>query len=80
MSSTHNVPYYFNVETKASTWDPPLPEGEIAKLRGVEHLKKPAQIRASHLLIKHKDSRRPSSWKEVRDILNLFIDLSGMRS
>lgn len=23
------------------------------------------QVRASHLLIKHKDSRRPSSWKEV---------------
>lgn len=24
----------------------------------------PAQIRASHLLVKHKDVRRPSSWKE----------------
>jgi NIMA-interacting peptidyl-prolyl cis-trans isomerase 1 len=23
------------------------------------------KIRASHLLIKHKDSRRPSSWREV---------------
>ena len=24
------------------------------------------KIRASHLLVKHKDSRRPSSWREVR--------------
>jgi NIMA-interacting peptidyl-prolyl cis-trans isomerase 1 len=23
------------------------------------------KIRASHLLVKHKDSRRPSSWREV---------------
>mmetsp|Transcript_28504 Transcript_28504/g.62740 ORF Transcript_28504/g.62740 Transcript_28504/m.62740 type:complete len:113 (+) Transcript_28504:268-606(+) len=23
-----------------------------------------SQVRASHLLVKHKDSRRPSSWKE----------------
>lgn len=25
-----------------------------------------AKVRASHLLVKHRDSRRPSSWKEVR--------------
>ena len=25
----------------------------------------PAQVRASHLLVKHRDSRRPSSWKEA---------------
>jgi len=25
---------------------------------------RPASVRASHLLVKHKDSRRPSSWKE----------------
>jgi NIMA-interacting peptidyl-prolyl cis-trans isomerase 1 len=24
------------------------------------------KIRAGHLLVKHKDSRRPSSWREVR--------------
>jgi len=23
------------------------------------------KIRASHLLVKHRDSRRPSSWREV---------------
>lgn len=26
----------------------------------------PAQVRASHLLVKHAGSRRPSSWKEER--------------
>ena len=34
-----------------------------------EHLggsDRPAQVRASHLLVKHSGSRRPSSWKEVR--------------
>ena len=25
----------------------------------------PAQVRASHLLVKHRDSRRPSSWREA---------------
>lgn len=70
MSLTHKVPYYFNNETNSSTWDPPLPDDEIRKLPGAQHLKQQQsnQIRASHLLIKHKDSRRPSSWKEVRDI------------
>lgn len=24
----------------------------------------PSEVRASHLLVKHKNSRRPSSWKE----------------
>ncbi|THH10394.1 hypothetical protein EW145_g1362 [Phellinidium pouzarii] len=39
---------------------------EIQKFPGAELLsgKKPAQVRASHLLVKHKGSRRPSSWKE----------------
>lgn len=68
MSSTHKVPYYFNVNTNSSTWDPPLPKDEIRKLPGAHYLEQPTQIRASHLLIKHKESRRPSSWKEVRDI------------
>lgn len=68
MSSTHKVPYYFNVDTSSSTWDPPLPKDELRNLPGAHYLDQPGQIRASHLLIKHKDSRRPSSWKEVRGI------------
>ena len=29
----------------------------------------PTHVRASHLLVKHRDSRRPSSWREVRLML-----------
>ena len=67
MSNSKGVPYYFNSETKQSTWDPPpdLTKEEIETLPGAEHLKSKEKIRASHLLVKHKDSRRPSSWKEV---------------
>ncbi|KAG6332418.1 hypothetical protein ID866_6669 [Astraeus odoratus] len=67
MSSSMGIPYYFNSETKQSTWDPPkdLTPEEINALPGAkEYLNKPNAIRASHLLVKHKDSRRPSSWKE----------------
>jgi len=42
-------PYYFNVTTGVSQWDKP----NSAK-----------KVKASHILVKHKESRRPSSWKE----------------
>jgi len=62
------IPYYYNTDTGASTWEPPenLTDEQIKKLPGAEHLKPPSgQIRASHILVKHKDSRRPASWKEA---------------
>ena len=70
MSNTKKRPYFFNSETKQSSWDAPneLTEKEIYQLPGAEHLKGDShegQVRASHLLIKHSGSRRPSSWKEV---------------
>ena len=72
MSSTKKLPYFFNRETMQSTWDAPreLSATEINQLPGAEHLKgvkssHEDQVRASHLLIKHSGSRRPSSWKEV---------------
>lgn len=44
--------YYLNIYTKESQWDvPDKPAG-------------PEQVQCSHLLVKHKDSRRPSSWRE----------------
>ena len=65
------MPYYYNPETKESAWDAPpgLTPEKIAALPGAkEYLSgdRPAQVRASHLLVKHAGSRRPSSWKEVR--------------
>jgi NIMA-interacting peptidyl-prolyl cis-trans isomerase 1 len=50
-SRTYNKDYYFNTVSKESRWDPPT--SEVAE-----------RVRASHLLVKSKDSRRPSSWRE----------------
>nr|QGQ62234.1 peptidyl-prolyl cis-trans isomerase [Demodex brevis] len=47
--------YYLNVYTKESQWDRPTNEASS---------KDNEKIRCSHLLVKHKDSRRPSSWRE----------------
>ncbi|KAF8844116.1 rotamase-domain-containing protein [Paxillus ammoniavirescens] len=69
LSNTKSIPYFFNVETKQSTWEPPseLTDEQVKTLPGAkEYWGKPNQIRASHLLVKHKESRRPSSWKEDR--------------
>lgn len=68
LSSSRGVAYYYNMDTKESVWDPPadLTPEQIKALPGAHYLNRPSQVRASHLLIKHKDSRRPSSWKEVR--------------
>ncbi|CAO3600175.1 unnamed protein product [Absidia cylindrospora] len=50
-SRTYNKDYYFNPVTKESRWDvPPKQDNE--------------RVRASHLLVKHAESRRPSSWRE----------------
>ena len=80
MSSSKGVAYFYNPATHESTWDPPagLSDEQINALPGAsKYLGKtgsagggqaipPGQVRASHLLVKHRDSRRPSSWKEVR--------------
>jgi len=52
VSKSSGKTYYLNVHTKQSQWDMPT-EPAVAG----------AQVRCSHLLIKHKDSRRPASWK-----------------
>ncbi|KAG6872771.1 hypothetical protein C0995_006810 [Termitomyces sp. Mi166 len=78
MSNSKGVPYFFNSTTRQSSWEPPkeLTPEQLSRLPGAEQLKgggaakaegggKPGQVRASHLLVKHRDSRRPSSWKEA---------------
>ncbi|EGD82003.1 peptidylprolyl cis/trans isomerase [Salpingoeca rosetta] len=52
MSRSRGVKYYFNVKTKESRWERPEPEQEKKT------------VTASHILCKHRDSRRPSSWRE----------------
>jgi len=79
MSNSKNLPYYFNPETKESRWEPP--EGAdttklkdyMARTHSSSGINRAAatngsdgKIRAAHLLIKHRDSRRPSSWREAK--------------
>jgi len=77
-SNTKNLPYYFHPETKDSRWEPPAgtdPE-KLKEFMAANHSSKgvaPAnftqtgdKIRAAHLLVKHRDSRRPASWREPK--------------
>ncbi|EDV27565.1 Peptidyl-prolyl cis-trans isomerase pin1 [Trichoplax sp. H2] len=43
--------YYYNTLTNQSQWEPPTDASED-------------KVRASHLLVKHNESRRPSSWRQ----------------
>ncbi|KAI0297621.1 rotamase-domain-containing protein [Multifurca ochricompacta] len=65
LSSSQKLPYFYNTETQKSTWKPPdgLTEEQIKALPGASLLD-PKEVRASHILVKHSGSRRPSSWKE----------------
>lgn len=53
--------YYLNVYTKYSQWDKPDKPAEGGSSSGG-----PEQVQCSHLLVKHQDSRRPSSWREAK--------------
>lgn len=46
--------YYLNKATGESQWEKPNPSEGCST----------PQVRASHLLVKHRDSRRPSSWRQ----------------
>jgi len=45
-----------NQYTKESQWDRPTEPAEKPK--------EGERVQASHLLVKHRESRRPSSWRE----------------
>nr|POE59189.1 peptidyl-prolyl cis-trans isomerase ssp-1 [Quercus suber] len=76
-SNSKNLPYYFNTATKDSRWEPPHgTDGETLKnYMGQYHTGNVSnngatqdlsgKIRCAHLLVKHRDSRRPSSWREA---------------
>ncbi|EMC99141.1 hypothetical protein BAUCODRAFT_31454 [Baudoinia panamericana UAMH 10762] len=79
-SNSKNLPYYFNPQTKESRWEPPqetdsetlkhyMGQYHTANLRqdGVAAQQSlDGKIRCAHLLVKHRDSRRPSSWREAQ--------------
>ncbi|KIW98676.1 uncharacterized protein Z519_00337 [Cladophialophora bantiana CBS 173.52] len=76
-SNSKNLPYYFNQKTHESRWEPPEnADTDKLKVYMAQHHSSSAnaridgagsegKIRAAHLLVKHKDSRRPSSWRET---------------
>ena len=53
VSKSTGKKYYFNSMTNASQWEKPTDAAND-------------KVRASHLLVKHTESRRPSSWKEEK--------------
>ncbi|KAJ3128573.1 Peptidyl-prolyl cis-trans isomerase NIMA-interacting protein 1 [Nowakowskiella sp. JEL0407] len=53
--------YYFNRATGESQWERPANIENIPVATKMEE-----QIRASHLLVKHAGSRRPSSWRKEK--------------
>merc|ERR1712137_688043 len=75
-SNTKNLPYYFHAQTKDSRWEPPQGTNpdKLKAYMAANHSSKgvaPAavagtegKIRCAHLLVKHRDSRRPASWRE----------------
>ena len=52
--------YYWNSETKESQWERP----DKAATRKRKHSAVMATVTCSHLLVKSKESRRPSSWRQ----------------
>lgn len=62
-----------NIYTKESQWDVPDKPAEPASSG-------PEQVQCSHLLVKHKDSRRPSSWREDNIIRSKEEALDLVRS
>ncbi|KAI2613269.1 rotamase-domain-containing protein [Hypoxylon sp. NC1633] len=74
-SNSKNLPYYFNANDKVSRWEPPTDTDteKLKKYMAIHHstssrtssITRPeGKIRAAHLLVKHRDSRRPASWRE----------------
>ncbi|KAF8543096.1 hypothetical protein BDD12DRAFT_271548 [Trichophaea hybrida] len=76
-SQSRSLPYYFNVNSSQSQWEPPRDSnqdilkrymaknysttGPLLSSGGAQH----GKIRCAHLLVKHRESRRPSSWKQA---------------
>lgn len=76
ISRTHNREYYLNLTTNESSWEPPAgtDSNKLHKYlqdfenNGHKPVVKDNTVRATHLLVKHNQSRRPRSWKSPSGI------------
>ncbi|XP_027525906.1 peptidyl-prolyl cis-trans isomerase NIMA-interacting 1 [Corapipo altera] len=62
MSRSSGRVYYFNHLTNASQWERPHGSGSGGSVGSARS--EPGRVRCSHLLVKHNQSRRPSSWRQ----------------
>uniref|UniRef100_A0A0K0FIG6 Peptidyl-prolyl cis-trans isomerase n=1 Tax=Strongyloides venezuelensis TaxID=75913 RepID=A0A0K0FIG6_STRVS len=78
MSTSRGREYYINRATGQSQWTRPTPSDKSEETSSV-----PSSVHCYHLLVKHRDSRRPSSWRsekitrtkeEAIDILKKYRD------
>lgn len=87
ISRTHKKEYFLNEGTGESSWTPP--EGTDTEklnkyLQAFEQngyrpvVNKDKQVRATHLLVKHNQSRRPKSWKSPDGITRTRDDAIKM--
>lgn len=60
MSRTSGKPYYLNLFSKKSQWHAPSTPGWISP---THHENDWPKVRVAHVLIRHKDSRRPMTWR-----------------
>lgn len=58
MSPCLGMHYYLNTYTKESQWDLPTTPAQSNSSSGLD------QVQCAHLLVKHRGSRRASSWRE----------------
>ncbi|XP_049884695.1 peptidyl-prolyl cis-trans isomerase NIMA-interacting 1-like [Pectinophora gossypiella] len=62
-SRSTGMTYYLNCHTKKSQWEKPMGPAPLVDEED-EDSGSPNSVQCSHLLVKHCDSRRPSSWRE----------------
>ncbi|CAH2034524.1 unnamed protein product, partial [Iphiclides podalirius] len=56
--------YYLNCHTKKSQWERPDEPAPLEDEEDDDDCSSPTEVHCSHILVKHAESRRPSSWRE----------------
>lgn len=77
LSKSTGQHYYFNTRTNESQWTPP---SSATSSKSSRCNSASDTVRCSHLLVKHRSSRRPASWREQNitraedEALKLIVD------